>query len=373
VVLDPGVCRRAAASRDPRFDGRFLVGVRTTGVYCRPHCPGTARPENVRYYASREEARADGLRACLRCRPDADSWRSGSRPLCRARGRGRVVLQYDEPLDWCALLGFLADRVVAGVEEVDGGTVRRAVRTSAGPMVVEVARCAPGKLELRAERPRDAAVAARRAFDLDASPEAIASDLGEDPLLGPLVARRPGLRVPGAWDAFELVVRAVLGQQVSVAAARTLAGRLVARFGEPLACPAGAVTHAFPDALALAGAPVEEIGLPRARAAAVRTVSTAVLDGRLDLGERDPELLRMKLLALPGVGPWTAEYVAMRALGDPDAMPAADLGVRHALAAGGAVPPAREVELRSRAWRPWRAYAVLHLWTALGERARDVE
>jgi AraC family transcriptional regulator of adaptative response / DNA-3-methyladenine glycosylase II len=367
VYESPDVCERATRSGDPRFDGRFVVGVRTTGVYCRPHCPGRPKPENVRHYACVADARRAGLRACLRCRPDEDFWRSKSRPLAIRRRDGDLDLPYVEPLDWGALLGFLGTRAIPGVEEVIGETYRRIVRSAGRALVVQAAPSGPGRIRLSGEGCKALVVAARRAFDLDANPSAIAGDLAADALLAPLVETRPGLRLPGAWDGFEIAVRAVLGQQVSVAAARTLAGRLVSRFGEPVSAPTGSLTHAFPAPEALAVAPVEEIGLPGTRAATIRALASAVTSGAVDLSERDPARLAAALQALPGVGPWTASYVCMRALGDPDAFPAADLGVLQALSGGARRPTARAAEERSRPWRPWRAYAVMHLWASLGE------
>jgi AraC family transcriptional regulator of adaptative response / DNA-3-methyladenine glycosylase II len=203
----------------------------------------------------------------------------------------------------------------------------------------------------------------RRQFDLDADPDAIGSVLGRDPRLAPLVARRPGLRVPGAWEPFETAVRAILAQQVSVAAATTLAGRLVARHGVPLASPAAGLTHVFPAPAALAEADVGSFGIPGARAEAIRALARAVASGALRLGPgATPEETIARLRELPGFGPWTASYVAMRACGEPDAFPAGDLGVRKALAESGALASAAEAERRSQAWRPWRAYATMHLW-----------
>jgi AraC family transcriptional regulator of adaptative response / DNA-3-methyladenine glycosylase II len=202
---------------------------------------------------------------------------------------------------------------------------------------------------------------ARAAFDLDADPLAVG-----DTVDGLVPVR--GVRVPGTFEPFELAVRAVLGQQVSVAAARTLAGRLAARFGEPLADPRGGVRLLFPDAAVLAEADVASVGLPRARAETIRTLASAVASGDLHLDPAaDLDQARARLRALTGVGPWTVEYVAMRALRDPDAFPAGDLGLRQALAAAGHLPTVREVERLAAAWRPWRAYAAVALWRRLSE------
>jgi AraC family transcriptional regulator of adaptative response / DNA-3-methyladenine glycosylase II len=220
------------------------------------------------------------------------------------------------------------------------------------------------RCELRLSDLRDLAAAVqrcRRLLDLDADPVAVDDALAADPLLAPLVRRAPGRRVPGAVDGAELAVRAVLGQQVSVAGARTLAGRLTAALGEPLPEDLAdeALTHAFPSARALASADPAELPLTRARAHALTTLCGAADDGSLALDPgADRDATRERLLTLPGIGPWTAEYVAMRALGDPDAFPATDLGVRKAIERlGHAADPDR--------WRPWRAYAVQHLWASL--------
>jgi AraC family transcriptional regulator of adaptative response / DNA-3-methyladenine glycosylase II len=199
----------------------------------------------------------------------------------------------------------------------------------------------------------------RHLFDLDAEPEAIAAHLGADPTVGPLVRRRPGLRVPGAWDGFELGVRAILGQQITVRAATELAGRLVAAFGAPLPAPSGPLTHLFPTPERLVGADVAALGMPRARAATIQALAAATLaDPHLFDPHRAPE----RLQAIPGIGDWTAQYVAMRAGRDADAFPASDVGLQRALQAP-ARPTPRALAARAEAWRPWRAYAALHLWT----------
>jgi 3-methyladenine DNA glycosylase/8-oxoguanine DNA glycosylase len=203
----------------------------------------------------------------------------------------------------------------------------------------------------------------RRLFDLDADLRAVADTLARDPRLQPLVAGTPGLRVTGAYDPFELGVRAILGQQISVRGATTLAGRLVERFGRRVAADGG-LTHLFPTPEALAQAPVEEIGMPRARGEAVRTFARAVRSG-LELDRASgSDALRASLVALPGIGPWTAEYVALRGAGDPDGFPASDLGLRHALG-NGRPASAAEVQRAAAAWRPWRGYAAMHLWHSL--------
>jgi AraC family transcriptional regulator of adaptative response / DNA-3-methyladenine glycosylase II len=311
-------------------------------------------------------------------------------------GAGAVLtlrLDYRPPYEWTHVLRFLGARAIPGVEAVElderggaggGGAYRRVVREG-GAVGTICVRPAAGRAALALEvspslvpvlMPLVARV--RRLFDLDARPDRIAGVLGRDRTLAPLVAERPGLRVPGALDPFEMAVRALLGQQVSVAAATTLAGRFVAAFGAPYA-GGDRLTHRFPTAREVVAAgpdAIARIGLPAARAGGVHALARAVADGvvRLD-GAQDLERFVEELVALPGIGPWTAHYLAMRALHQPDAFPAADLGVRKALAArAGAgpeliLPSGREAETRAEAWRPFRSYAAIHLWTSLGEPA----
>jgi AraC family transcriptional regulator of adaptative response / DNA-3-methyladenine glycosylase II len=206
----------------------------------------------------------------------------------------------------------------------------------------------------------------RRLFDLGADPEAIASHLRADPLLRERLRALPGVRVPGSWDGFELAVRAILGQQVSVAAATRLAGRAAQTYGEPLrVADAEGLSWVFPEPRALARADAARLGLPAARAAALAALAQAVASGALDLdGAADAEAARRALLALPGIGPWTAEVVAMRALREPDAFPAGDLGLRRALGRAGRPASAAEAAARAQGWRPWRAYGAMLLWSA---------
>ncbi|HEY1274854.1 MAG TPA: AlkA N-terminal domain-containing protein [Thermoleophilaceae bacterium] len=302
----------------------------------------------------------------------------------KARGRrggagaGAIELRlaFRPPLDGESLIGFLAARAVPGVESVEATTYRRSLSLEHGGGVAEMTPEARGvRCELRLDDLRDitAAVArCRRLFDLDADPVSIAAQLEGDPLLGELVARHPGLRVPGAVDGFEIAVRAVVGQQISVPAARTVLGRLVARYGEPLAEPVGGVTHRFPTAKALAEADPRELPFPRARGEALGALARLVAAGdlRLDAGA-EAASAAAALRAVKGVGPWTASYVAMRALGDPDAFLAADVGVRRALERLGATgDPAAAARLAER-WRPWRSYSVVYLWRSLGEPAAE--
>ncbi len=266
-------------------------------------------------------------------------------------------LRFRPPLHAAGLLGWLAARAVPGVEEVAAGAYRRSLRLPGGPGVVELTP-ADGDVRCRAwlEDPRDLEAAVercRRALDLDADPARVDAALARDPVLRPLVRAAPGLRAPGHVDGPEPAVRVILGQQVSLAAAATLAGRLVADAAERLPTPVGRVTHLFPGPGVLAAG---ALPMPGSRARAVRALAAALRTGDLDLGPgADRGAARAALLALPGVGPWTAEMVALRALGDRDAFPASDLGLRAALRALG---PRADPER----WRPWRAYAAQHLW-----------
>jgi AraC family transcriptional regulator of adaptative response / DNA-3-methyladenine glycosylase II len=283
-------------------------------------------------------------------------------------------LAYRPPYDWDSILQFLSKRALPGVEEIDAHSYRRTFCCGAGEQtgivsVVHVpeARSLVLAVEGTTSRELFSIVArVRRLFDLGADPLTIDAQLARDPALAPLVAERPGLRVPGAWDGFEVAVRTILGQQVTVRAATTLAGRLVAALGQPLANGGqGRLTHVFPDAATIAKANlVRLLPLQRSRADAIRALASAVARGELSLDvPRDlPEAIA-RLRRLPGIGEWTAQCIAMRALGEPDAFPAGDLGVRQALAAGGVLPSETDVLRRAEAWRPWRAYAARHLWT----------
>ncbi|MEY2668383.1 MAG: hypothetical protein RJA59_1021 [Pseudomonadota bacterium] len=277
-------------------------------------------------------------------------------------------LAYRPPLDWEAMLAFLAGRCTAGVEQVADGAYRRTARVGRlrGWVSVTADRARPvlrvtASASLAGGRP--ALTARLRAlFDLDADPEVVAAALRRHPVLAPSVRRNPGLRVNGAFDPFEAAVRVVLGQQVSVRAATTVAGRLAAELGEPIETPFAGLERLSPtvEAVAAAGEDrIARVGMPGARARTLLALADALRSGALRL-ERgaDPDAVRDRMLALPGVGPWTANLVAMRALGAADAFPAGDLGVLRALG----VKSIREAEARAEAWRPWRAYAAMHLW-----------
>jgi AraC family transcriptional regulator, regulatory protein of adaptative response / DNA-3-methyladenine glycosylase II len=478
---------RAVESRDRRFEGRFVLGVSTTGIYCRPGCPARMpkRP-NMRFFACPAAAEQAGFRACLRCRPETSpgtpAWigtgatvaralrligegglddagvevlasrlgigdrhlrrlfaeQLGASPLAVARSRrlhfARKLLDetslpmtevalgsgfsstrrfndeirrafgesptelrrsrsqktplaseatglglrlaYKPPYAFAALLAFLKARAIPGVEIVDGDRYLRTVSIDGSRGLLEVRpREDEACLELRVSFALSHVlfrVVSRvgQLFDLGADPLVIDDHLRNDPRLARAVDEHPGVRVPGAWDGFELVVRAILGQQISVKGATTLSGRLVARFGEPLAAPvpapgspnsegieAAGLTHLFPTPAALAEADLAAIGLPRARAETIRRLAAAARDGALALDAPSEDPAR-QLTSIPGIGPWTAAYVAMRAHGEPDAFPVGDLALSKAL--GGLTP--REIERRAEAFRPWRAYAAMRLW-----------
>jgi len=309
------------------------------------------------------------------------------RELRRSRGRAglsgggeageiHLRLPYREPFDAEGVLGFLGARAVPGVESFEAGVYRRTLRLPRGAGTVALSasenrvRCV---LKLEDVRDLGAAVGrCRRLLDLDADPVAVAEALASDAILAPLVARKPGLRLAGSVDGPELAVRAVLGQQVSVAGARTLAGRLVKSRGEALpeglAGTDGTLTRLFPTPAAIAGSGPGEIGLPAARHGALVRLAQALEREEipLDPGADRGEAVR-RLLGLEGIGPWTASYVAMRALGDPDAFPATDLGVRRALAGLGNRADGRGARALAERWRPWRSYAAQHLWASLGD------
>ena len=254
------------------------------------------------------------------------------------------------PFDHTGVLGFLASRVVPGVESVVGPVYERAgVAVSIDPTGATVS----GERAVLG----DAVPLVARLLDLDADPVAIGAVLGADAALAPLVAAAPGLRVPGAWDPFEVVVRAIVGQQVTVAAARTLLGRLVARCGG----------DGLPSPDVLLAADLDGLGMPGARVRTLRAAAAAVADGTVVLdGSAPAQEVTAALLGVPGIGPWTASYVAMRALGDGDSFPVADVGLRNAAANLGLPTKPAELAARAERWRPWRAYATVHLWRTLG-------
>jgi AraC family transcriptional regulator of adaptative response / DNA-3-methyladenine glycosylase II len=473
--LDRQVCSRARLSRDPRFDGKFFIGVRGSGVYCRSICPApTAKEKNVRYFASAAAAAEAGFRPCLRCRPECSpgtpAWLGtpntvsralrlisesgledggvealaerlgvGSRHLRRlflkhlgatpsavaqtrrlhfakklidetalpmnqvaiASGFGcvrrfnaairkvyhrtptqirRLVrqttiqpenqylfrLRFRPPYNWNGMLAFLAARATPGVEAVESGRYRRSISLngshgyfevsldeSTDSLLVRLQFGDPCSLFFIIER-------IRAMFDLNADWSAIVRSLRPDPVLGRLVASAPGLRVPGCWNGFELATRAILGQQITVKGATVLAGRIVETFGRPLGGMNG-LTHLFPTPESLAGANLAAIGLPKVRAETIRALAREVCEGKISFeGIMEVDTFLGRLCEIPGIGKWTAQYVAMRALGEPNAFPWGDLGLLRTLG----LASTRELEERADAWRPWRAYAAMYLWNA---------
>ncbi len=492
VVPSPEVCERAVRSRDPRFDGVFVTGVTSTGIYCRPSCPAvTPKARNMRFFPAAASAHAAGFRSCKRCRPDAapgsPQWdvradlvgramrliadgevdrtgvpglaerlgysrraveraltaELGAGPLALARAQrahtARVLIettampfteiayaagfasirQFNETLqqvfavtptqlragtvlrDRSApaataapatggafatitvrlpfrapllpdnLFGHLVATGVPGVEEWRGGSYRRTLRLPRGAALAALrpeSDHVHATLHLSDVRDLPVAVArCRRLLDLDADPVAVDAALAEDAALAPLVAAAPGRRVPRTVDEEELALRAVLGQQVSTAAARTHAARLTLALGETVQDPGGRLTHLFPSSAQVAGADDATLSaaaaLPRSRRTTLRALATALASGQVGLSPgADRAAARAALLALPGIGPWTVETVAMRALGDPDAFPASDLGVLAAARTLGLPDRPAALVARADAWRPWRAYATQHLW-----------
>ena len=484
--LDHAACYRALLARDARFDGRFFVAVRTTGIFCRPICPArTPLPKNCIFLPTAAAAQQGGFRPCLRCRPesapDLGAWRGSSATVSRAlalieaggldgadvgtlsgrlgmgarqlrrlfrqhlgappvavaqtrrvllarslihetdlpmtevalaSGFGSVrrfneafahlygrspgalrrhrpandqkggeresasaitlLLPYRAPYDWPAMIGFLAARAIPGVEVAANGVYRRSIALGGATGTVEVAP-APHRDALRATirfpllRALPGIIGRLRGlFDLAADPVVIADALMSDPLLRPLLSARPGLRAPGAWDGFEVAVRAILGQQITVGAASRLAGKLAAAYGDPLpSCDAFGPTRVFPRPERLASADIAALGMPRARAAAITGLAArAASDPSLFLPAQSLRIAVERLRTLPGIGEWTAQYIAMRALRETDAFPAADIGLLRSLAdAQGARPTPQRLLARAEAWRPFRAYAALHLWT----------
>ena len=283
----------------------------------------------------------------------------------------RFKLTYRPPYDWGAMLAFLRTRAIPGVESVEGSCYRRtiAIDDQTGTIAVSpIASACALALEVRIAKPRSLLAIVervRRVFDLAADPAVVGEHLRRDPLLDRVLTRHPGLRVPGAWDGFELAVRAILGQQISVRAASTIAGRVAALFGTEVAGSAS-LNRRFPQPSQLADAPLERAGVIGARAETIRWLARAVGSGSISLvPTADPERTIASLLELPGIGAWTAQYIAMRALGEPDALPPGDLVLRRE--AGVRTPI--ELGRRAESWRPWRAYAVVTLWQGATDRS----
>lgn len=473
------IFERARLSRDARFDGRFFVGVRTTGIYCRPICPANApKSENVTFYRTAAAAGEAGFRPCLRCRPECapgtPAWAGtsttvqrglrliaegaldddnlenladrlgvtsrhlrrlfnkhlGASPLAVAHtqrlhfakslidqttlsmkdisvaagfgsvrrfndtfrktygrtpgqlrrhrisavtaGAFSVQLPYRAPFDWDGLLAFFSTRATPGVESVRSGHYIRSVAVGDARGIVEV-HDAGDHLSLSLHGIGTQSLFSivqrvRSMFDLDASADDIARVLSGDSVLKPLLKKNPGVRVPGSWDGFELTVRAILGQQVSVSAATTLAGRVAERYGERIDVAVDGLEDVpmrlFPAAPRLLSARLENLGIIGSRASTIRSVARAVVDGTLVFdAAQAADSFCVSLTAIKGIGDWTAEYVAMRAMKDPDAFPASDLGLLRAFDRPGCerMKP-HELAKRAEAWRPWRAYAALLLW-----------
>lgn len=292
-------------------------------------------------------------------------------------GQYTFRLAYRPPYEWNALLDFLAARAIPGVEAVVDGRYRRGIVLDKRHGIIEVSHAAPAhalNLCIRFSEPSALlriVARVRRMFDLEADPALIARHFRRDALLGPSMRRRAGLRIPGAWDGFELAVRAILGQQVTVAGASKRAGVLAQQHGEPLALADGDLTRLFPAPATLA--PIEPDGIPAVRARAIQALAQAVASGDLRLEpDAAPEQLLQRLKAIPGIGDWTAQYIAMRALGEPDALPAADLVLLRNAGNGKALKPKQLLD-RAEAWRPWRAYAAMHLWQAAPYSPRERE
>jgi AraC family transcriptional regulator of adaptative response / DNA-3-methyladenine glycosylase II len=300
--------------------------------------------------------------------------RTQDRPLQGAD----IVLQlpYRPPYDWASIIEFLAARAIPGVESVTRDSYRRTIVNGSSQGIAEVG---PGNggpflvLRLQLCRPRQLLHIVerfRRVFDTGADPAEIANHLSSDPRLSPIVDRHPGLRVPGAWDGFELAVRVILGQQVSVKAASSLAGNLVRRFGERLSCESSdELTHLFPPPETLARYDLTQLGIPRFRAQAIRELASRVSAGELvldaSLGVDD---VVKRLSTVPGVGAWTAQYIAMRALREPDAFPEGDLGLRRAVMIEDKFTTPSQLACVAEEWRPWRAYAAMYLWKTAGSK-----
>jgi len=296
-----------------------------------------------------------------------------------------VKLPYSAPYDWMSLIAFLSTRAIPGVESITIDAYRRVIAVHDMYGIVDVRPVAGAShLLARIQLPKITALGPvvhrlRRLFDTGADPAAISALLAADPRLAPLVARWPGVRVPGAWDGFELAIRAILGQQITVRGATQLAARLVSRYGAPFESGDDALITRFPEPTVLAALdPAQlatDVGMPRARAATIVELARATA--------ADPTLLHTsasldsaiaRLTALPGIGPWTAHYIAMRAVREPDAFPASDLVIRQQLSDDGATPARESAVLRrAEAWRPWRAYATMYLWMSSAEPATQEE
>lgn len=471
---------RAMLARDHRFDGKFFVGVKTTGIYCRPICPARPRRENVEFFATARLAEREGYRPCLRCRPEAapgsPAWAGKSavvqralkaiadqepaglgeeafaarfgvgarhlrrlfeaeigesptrlmlegrldfarklivetavpmaeiartagfaslrrfnaaikdrfrrpptalrRPARRAEEGLALSLAYRPPFDWEWAIGYYRSHAIAGLESFPdraGGAYERVFRFGGAVGLARVTpHPDPARLRLQVFGGDTASLGrlartVRRMFDLDSDPLLVANAFAADPHLRRLHRGHPGLRSPRGWDPFETAVGAILGQLVSREQANRLVAQLVEAYGEPVRHPlTGATVHLFPAPATLAAASLDPVGTTGARKALLREFSRQVAAGELSLDSaQDPVAFRKHLLALKGLGPWTAEYICLRALGDADAFPATDLVLKRALSTHPACDPGRV--------RPWRGYAAAWLWHAHAERSRTTK
>jgi AraC family transcriptional regulator of adaptative response / DNA-3-methyladenine glycosylase II len=473
MTLDRRVCSRARLARDARFDGKFFIGVLSTGIYCRPVCRArTSKESNVLYFPSAAAAAEAGFRPCLRCRPECSpgtpAWAGtrntvsralqligenglngggveplagrlgiGSRHLRRlflkhlgatpiavaqtrrlhfakklidettlpmtqlalASGFGCVRrfnaaiqktyhrtptqirrlaprsralpeneylfrLHFRPPYHWEGMLDFLAARATPGVEVVEMGTYRRTISLNGSDGCFEVSpddkhQALSVRIQFGDSRMLFRIIERiRRMFDLNADWQAIARRLRIDKALRGRVRAEPGRRVPGCWDGFELATQAILGQQAGVKRAATLSGRIAKAYGRPFSAAAN-LTHIFPTPETLAGARLEMIGVPKTRARTIRAFAHAICEGHIRFAEfAESATLLARLCKIQGIGKWAAQYVAMRALAEPDAFPSTDSALLRALH----LRSSAELERRAQPWRPWRAYAAMYLW-----------
>ena len=314
-----------------------------------------------------------------------ETFRRAPRDLRRQQSEGAagpedevsLRLSFRPPYDWAQVRDFFAKRALPGAELVDDNSYTRSVRVGAGFAVIRVRPIegeAALELRVRGAAPGDLlriSSVVRRSFDVGCDPALIDAAFSSDPLLAPMVQKHPGLRIPGAWDLFECAVRAIVGQQVSVAGARTLVTRLVKTAGRPIPSGVPGITHLFPSPNELASANLDGLGLTEMRKAALQKLAQAMATGTLS-AEATTETVCAALAAIPGVGDWTAQYVALRALGEPDAFPSSDLVLRRMAGADGVPLSARDLQKKAEAWRPWRGYATMHLWRAAADNAAAI-
>jgi AraC family transcriptional regulator of adaptative response / DNA-3-methyladenine glycosylase II len=483
--LDVRALDRARISRDARFDGKFFIGVTSTGVYCRPICPSrTSKPANVRYYATAAAAAEAGFRPCLRCRPEAapgtPAWigtcavvnralrminegaldelsveslavrlgvssrhlhrlfvrHVGASPITVAQTRrlhfakrlldethlpitqialasgfgsvrrfndairgtygraprdlrarsaakamaaGEVVLKlaYRPPYDWQHMVDSLAVTAVSGVEWIEAGCYARTIVTASGAAIVSVSVNAnEHALELRVCGAAPSALvqiatAARRVFDLAADSTVIDAALGSDPFLGPLVRRRPGLRIPGAWDPFECAVRSLIAENESPEKAQRLLDDLVARTGEAIDSGHAVLTRTFPSPALLATADLDGLGIPSSKLHALRALALVLSRG--DRAQPDSDAVMQAMTQIPEVSDWMLQVFALRSLSEPDAFPAADRFLRNVGTRTASMLSATALLHRAEVWRPWRGYAAMHLWAVTSKRRERAE